>query len=92
MHATVAAFTSFVPCISIAYSRKAWGMNEFMLGSTQWVIDANNLSCVTLIKMIRELLEERAEIETHLRNIIPIIIDQAFESGQEIKRLITRAS
>jgi polysaccharide pyruvyl transferase WcaK-like protein len=43
-HATIAALSSGVPCLSIAYSRKALGINDLIFGHRDWVLAAGDIT------------------------------------------------
>ena len=54
-HAAIAALSSFVPCLSIAYSRKAWGINELIFGHRDWVYASEHLDADELMKQVKKL-------------------------------------
>ncbi|HEV2539327.1 MAG TPA: polysaccharide pyruvyl transferase family protein [Frateuria sp.] len=65
-HAVIAALSSGVPTVSIAYSVKACGINRDLFGSQETVLQARNLSMRTL----RESLERLVQREDALRDLL----------------------
>jgi colanic acid/amylovoran biosynthesis protein len=65
-HAVIAALSSGVPTVSIAYSVKACGINRDLFGSQETVLQARNLSARTL----RESLERLVQQEDALRDLL----------------------
>jgi colanic acid/amylovoran biosynthesis protein len=62
----IAALSSGVPTVSIAYSVKACGINRDLFGSQETVLQARNLSARTL----RESLERLVQQEDALRDLL----------------------
>jgi colanic acid/amylovoran biosynthesis protein len=56
-HAVIAALSSGVPTVSIAYSVKACGINRDMFGSQETVLQARNLSARSLGESLERLLQ-----------------------------------
>jgi colanic acid/amylovoran biosynthesis protein len=65
-HAVIAALSSGVPTVSIAYSVKACGINRDMFGSQETVLQARNLSA----RSLQELLERLVQQEDALRDLL----------------------
>jgi colanic acid/amylovoran biosynthesis protein len=65
-HPVIAALSSGVPTVSIAYSVKACGINRDMFGNQEMVLQARNLSATTL----REALEHMVAREDTLRSLL----------------------
>lgn len=66
-HATIAALSSGVPTISIAYSIKAQGINLDLFGTANAVLPAPEVSCQKLQGRLEYLLEN----ESSLRDVLP---------------------
>jgi colanic acid/amylovoran biosynthesis protein len=65
MHTVMAALSTGVPTLALAYSHKASGiMNDFGMG--EWVIDAAEARAAQLGTAMRNLLDRRAELAGHL--------------------------
>ena len=71
-HATIAAFSTGVPTISIAYSIKAKGINRDLFGDTRLVLDTPTVGLDTLRAGIKQLREEEADIRALLAERIPL--------------------
>jgi len=54
-HATIAAFSTSVPTLSLAYSLKAEGLNQEIFNSYDFMLDSNNFSADNLIKKFDHL-------------------------------------
>jgi colanic acid/amylovoran biosynthesis protein len=65
-HATIAALSSGVPTISIAYSVKARGINRDLFGSEEMVLQTPDVSAISLRKAMDWLVQE----ERHLRDTL----------------------
>jgi len=78
-HATIAALSSGVPTISIAYSVKAKGINKDIFGTEEPVLQTSDLSNGSL----RELLEWLFEEEKELRDILSARIPQLQEAAKQ---------
>ncbi len=65
-HSTIAAFSSGVPTISIAYSIKAKGINMDLFGHTDYVLETNKISALNLKKILERLLVNNDEVHNVL--------------------------
>jgi len=65
-HPVIAALSSGVPTVSIAYSVKACGINRDLFGNQETVLQARNLSCGRL----QEALERLVQREDTLRSLL----------------------
>jgi polysaccharide pyruvyl transferase WcaK-like protein len=70
-HATIAAMSSMVPTVSIAYSVKAVGINEELFGGDRWIARLESLNPQTLVDRIADLLAHQDQVREHLRGVIP---------------------
>ncbi|MRR49947.1 MAG: polysaccharide pyruvyl transferase family protein [Rhodocyclaceae bacterium] len=70
-HATIAAFSTGVPTISIAYSVKAQGINRDLFGHERYVLDTRLVSADTLSASLSLLEREEGDIKTLLKQRIP---------------------
>lgn len=89
-HATVAAFSTGVPTISIAYSVKAQGINRDLFGHERYVLDTREVSADTLNASLSLLEREEAEIRQLLKIRIPEWRDRATVSADILKSLLTK--
>lgn len=70
-HATIGAFSTNVPTVSIAYSIKAKGINKDLFGDTRLVLDTPSVNGDTLRASLKQLEREETEIRKHLVDTIP---------------------
>lgn len=70
-HATIAALSSGVPTISIAYSVKAKGINKDIFGNVEPVLETPKVSAVTLTTSLDWLLEHEAGLKQTLNAKVP---------------------
>lgn len=72
-HAIIAALSSFVPTISLAYSTKTVGINLDLFGHTDYVIPQSDLSVETLWQAWERLVKDHILIRETLACRIPEI-------------------
>lgn len=70
-HATIAALSSGVPTISIAYSVKARGINRDLFGDEWMVIPTPDVSRVSLLSTFDELVRREPEMKERLYSANP---------------------
>jgi polysaccharide pyruvyl transferase WcaK-like protein len=84
-HATIAAFSTGVPCISLAYSVKAMGLNRDIFGSTDFCLPPSSLSPERLVSAFSELEKSRAAILLRYKDVIPKLKQSALSAGTVLK-------
>jgi colanic acid/amylovoran biosynthesis protein len=89
-HSTISALSSCVPCISIAYSVKAWGINEYVFNHRNWVVSSTNLTTDSLCDRIGGLLEEKEYVRDYLQQRIPAMIVEAFNAGRDLGVIVSQ--
>lgn len=67
-HATIAALSSGVPTVSIAYSVKARGINRDLFGNEDMVLQTPDVSAQTLQNSLDWLLREQDSLRSRLAN------------------------
>lgn len=66
-HVTIAGFSSCIPTISLAYSRKSHGINLDLFGHRDWLLDIVRMSDPSeIVAPLRALIEQREAIRAHL--------------------------
>lgn len=70
-HATIAAWSTHVPTVSIAYSVKATGLNTDLFGDLRYVIRTPELSRIALWESLERMRAEEHEIKALLEQRIP---------------------
>jgi len=86
-HATISGFSTAVPTISIAYSRKALGINEYLFGHTDYVIAKQDLANAEVVsRTVSRVLEEGPVIRSYLEGKIPAVKDAARRGAEYLKK------
>lgn len=86
-HATIAAFSTGVPTVSIAYSVKAKGINSDLFGDLPVVLDTPDVSAGTLASSLQSLQSHEGEIRSLLAERIPTWRERAAIPAQMLATL-----
>ncbi len=89
-HATIAAFSTCVPTVTLAYSVKAWGINEALFGHTRYVIGPADLTPAAVTEITGRVLGETPAIRECLAGKMEGISREALEAGHTLKSIIAR--
>jgi colanic acid/amylovoran biosynthesis protein len=87
-HSTIAAISSGVPTLSLAYSRKARGLNRDIFGSQDYCLEPSEVSPGNIARRIVDLLAQSDTVADHLTQVLPRIRERALRSGRILHRLI----
>jgi polysaccharide pyruvyl transferase WcaK-like protein len=88
-HATIAAFSTAVPTLSLAYSAKARGLNQDLFGSQDYCMGTADMARpANVVNRLKRVLDEADSIRTRLRQALPGIMDRAYSAGPLLRRLI----
>jgi polysaccharide pyruvyl transferase WcaK-like protein len=87
-HATIAALSSEVPCLLLAYSRKAWGISELVYGHRHWVVGPSELSPEALGSKVRQLLDSREHERAGLARVVPGLVSSAFAAARVVRNVL----
>lgn len=68
MHCAVNALSEGIPTILLAYSSKAFGMCQFVYGTTQWVYDIKQIENEKFYDLLEELIRNRDEISSDINS------------------------
>ena len=85
-HATIAAISSAVPTLSLAYSVKALGINKDIFGHTRYCLQPNEVECC-VIDRLQEIINNSSSISNHLRLILSDLKAKAFSAGEILKNI-----
>lgn len=91
-HATIAAFSSCVPAVSLAYSRKAYGLNELLFGHTDYVVSPEELTPERVVEKTDSVLRQGLAIRNRLGRYMDEAQRQAREAGAALKHLLESRS
>lgn len=84
MHACIAAVSQNVPAVSIAYSRKFYGVME-SIGLESCVADPRELGREEVIAMISRNFDNREELKKGLEQTMPLVRESVLGLFKEIK-------
>jgi polysaccharide pyruvyl transferase WcaK-like protein len=87
-HATIASFSTCVPTVSLAYSRKAWGINEMMFGHTSHVIAPTEVTPSRVAEAVGRSLKDTRNLREHLARKMATISDSAFAAGRKLRCVV----
>jgi colanic acid/amylovoran biosynthesis protein len=89
MHANIAALSSGVPVVALAYSHKTVGIMS-MLGQQHWVLDIREFSGEALFRKVEAAWAERRTIKKELQGALPAARDGALRNAWLAKQLLER--
>jgi len=84
-HATIAAFSSYVPTVSLAYSCKAYGLNELLFGHTNYLLSPEEVVPDRVVEKVSLALQDTSMIRNSLRKYIGSVYQQAEEAVLALK-------
>lgn len=89
-HATIAAYSTFVPTLVVGYSVKARGIARDLFGSEEhYVLPVQSLKEETdLTKAFEWIVQNEDSIKRQLENEMPAVIKKAESAGEYIDQLI----
>jgi colanic acid/amylovoran biosynthesis protein len=87
-HSTIAAISSLVPTLSLAYSRKARGLNQDIFANQDYCLAPLKILPAVIAERIVDLLAHRDAIREHLAKMLPGIRESAFRGGAILHRLV----
>lgn len=90
MHATVAAFSTGVPTVSVAYSRKFQGLYNSV--GYPYVIDAKTATTEQALHQLIEWTNQNAMLRDNVDSSMKVVMEKNEEFLSEIKLLIKSAS
>lgn len=91
-HATIAAMSSGVPTLSIAYSVKARGINLDLFGHERYVLDTRTLDAAQLAAGLATLRTEEAAIRALYAERLPVWRERAGAGGALLQQALAGAA
>lgn len=88
-HATIASFSTSVPTVSLAYSVKAWGINEMLFGHTRYVVAPTDIAPSTVAETTGRVLADDRAIRECLSSQMARISADAMAAGRKLKSIVT---
>lgn len=89
-HATIAAMSSLVPTISIAYSVKAKGINRDLFDHLDYVLETPRVDSFSLLEKLNLLISKENEIKAHLTRRIARIQEMARLGAKQLKTIVRK--
>ncbi|GAI96666.1 unnamed protein product, partial [marine sediment metagenome] len=89
-HATIAAFSSCVPTVSLGYSVKAEGINKQVFGHTTFLIQAEDIDSDTVTNVAENVLMAEDAIRRDLSSRIPDVKKKAFDAGLSLAKILDK--
>lgn len=88
-HATIAAYSTFVPTMVLGYSIKSRGIAKDLFGEEKLVLSINEISDGTkLKKKFEEMVKEEKEIKQKLQDAVPNIKQMSFKAVEYLNELV----
>lgn len=91
MHSNIAALSSCVPTLSLAYSVKAKGITEDIFNSNQYWLNSDQITTEVITQKIKFLIENNEDIKTRMKSKIPEIQERAMNAGKYLKELLDQS-
>ena len=87
-HATIAAYSSFIPTMVLGYSVKSKGISKDIFGEEKLVLDIEEISDSNKLKArFDEMVREEEEIRQKLRQSIPNVKKMSYKAVEYLKEL-----
>jgi colanic acid/amylovoran biosynthesis protein len=88
-HATIAAYSNYVPTMVLGYSVKSKGIAKDLFGEERLVLNINEISDSENLKSkFNEMLEQESEIQEQLRLSIPRIKQMSYKAADYLSEIL----
>lgn len=88
-HATIAAYSSYVPTLVLGYSVKSRGIAKDLFGNEKLVLGIKEISNTEILKKnINNLLINENEIRSQLKQVIPAIKKKSYLAAQYLNQVV----
>lgn len=87
-HATIAAFSSCTPTVTLAYSVKAYGLNQDLFGHIDFLVPPEEFSCDSILSTTKAVISDIQSIRDNLSDKLAYMRKIAFVAGEELKGVI----
>jgi polysaccharide pyruvyl transferase WcaK-like protein len=91
-HATIAALSTCVPTLSIAYSVKAVGITTDLFGNEKWTLRLDAITPAVLGDRVLDLLENAEFVRRQLYHVMPGYKETAYKAGHFLRQCLTQAA
>ncbi len=90
-HSTIAAFSSCVPTVSLAYSMKAVGINKEVFNHLDFCVEKNKINRINyIVDLLNTIIENNDKIRQEMKPNINAIKQKALKSGEILKDIIEK--
>lgn len=89
-HATIAAFGSLVPTVSLVYSFKGIGINKRLFGGLRYAVIKEDCSVEAIVEKLELVLTHHGEIRRILQEKIPDVKAGSMQAGEYLKRIMSK--
>ncbi len=87
-HATIAAYSSGVPTLALAYSLKASGLNDELFGSDEFLLEAKNFNLEKILDKFNYLVRYSSKARAHLFEKKKVFKGKIHEGVKSLKMFI----
>jgi len=87
-HATIAALSTGVPTLAIAYSTKAIGIMADLFGDGKWLVRVGTMTPDRFVDKILELWRQRESVRQHLEGIMPGYKKACYQAAAYLRQCI----
>jgi polysaccharide pyruvyl transferase WcaK-like protein len=91
-HSTIAAISSCVPTLSLAYSMKSLGLNQDVFGGLNYCLGPGEINPRAITHRLRGLLDNADEVRDKLAKMLPRIRQSAYDSAKLLETAIATPS
>jgi len=88
-HATIAAFGSLVPTVSLVYSFKGIGINKRLFGGLRYAVTKEDCSVEAIVEKLELVLADYDKIRRTLEEKIPLVKAGSMRAGEYLKRVMS---
>lgn len=88
-HSTIAAFSTYVPTVSLAYSFKAEGFNQRLFNCLDYVVQKEQCEPELIVEKLELVMAHSDEIRRNLREKMIEVRKGAMRAGQLLKRIMS---
>jgi len=91
-HSTIAAFSTYVPTVSLVYSFKAEGFNQRLFNCLDYVVKKEQCEPELIVEKLELVMDNSDEIRKNLQEKMIEVRKGAMRAGQLLKKIISDTS
>jgi polysaccharide pyruvyl transferase WcaK-like protein len=89
-HATIAAFSSYVPTVSLIYSFKGLGINQRLFGDLRYAVTKEECSVEAVVEKLELVLTNHGEVRRILQEKMPEVRAGSLRAGEYLKNIMPK--